>query len=309
MLYLSTRNKTDSFTAFRAMHNDHTPDGGLYVPFRLTAFSSEELVQIKSMTFGDAVAKILNLLFSQQLTGWDIDFCIGRAPVKVEQIGHKAIVAEMWHNHDGAYKTTREIVFHRIFGTPQAPSEWACIAIDIAFLFGIYTQLPDADVFDVSLCEDEVSAITAAWYAKNMGLPVGRILLTCGEMSPVWNFVLNGQLNTTALKRLGDNFVGMAERMIYDTYQFDTAQDFVAACVENASYNIDEENRSMLTDRLHAVVVGADRAENVVQSTVRTNGYTLSTDAAGAFGGLQDYRSKGGESRLTLLLSCVKPTN
>ncbi len=309
MLYLSTRNKTDSFTAFRAMHNDNTPDGGLYVPFRITPFSSDELTEIKAMTFGDAVAKILNLFFSQQLTGWDVEFCVGRTPVKTEVIGHKTVVAELWHNHEGNYQTTRNTLYSRIYSTSQVPSDWANIAIDTAFLFGVYTQIDESGVFDISISEHEISTVMAAWYAMSLGLPIGRILLTCSELSPVWDLIQRGQVNTAALKRQDGGAERMIERIIYDTYHFDVAQDYLHACQQGKAYSVDEALFGKLTERLHAVVVGADRADNVIQSTARTNGYVLSNDAASAFGGLQDYRSKGGDSRLTLLLSCVRPNN
>ncbi len=309
MLYLSTRNKTDSFTAFRAMHNDNTPDGGLYVPFHVVPFTDDELTQIKALTFGDAVAKILNLFFSQQLTGWDVDFCVGKMPVKVEPVGHKAIVAELWHNHEGTYESTRNTLYSRLYSTSDSPSDWAKIAIDVAVLFGVHTLMADAEVFDLSIDENEYSMIAAAWYARNLGLPVGRILLTCKELSPVWDFVRYGRLNTTSVKRFNHDLPRLVERILFDTYGFEAAQEYLAAYAKGEMYLIDEELLNLLTERLDAVVVGTDRADNVILSTERTNGYILSCDAAAAFGGLQDYRSKGGESRLTLLLSGVRPAN
>ncbi len=309
MLYLSTRNKTDSFTAFRAMHNDHTPDGGLYVPFRLTAFNEEELAQLKNMSFGEVVAKVLNLFASQQLTGWDIDFCIGRTPAKVESAGHKAVVAELWHNHDNKYLTTRNTLYSKLYSTSEEPSDWAKIAIDTAILFGVYALIPADEAFNIALREDELSFAIAAVYARALGLPIGHILLSCSEMSPIWELVRTGQINTGALKRREFAYNSFLERLIFDTYGFEDAQKYVDAYNRSETYTIEEEQIGKITDQLKAAVIGPDRAENVIQSVIRSNGYVMSVDAAGAFGGLQDYRSKGGESRLTLLISGEKPVN
>ena len=43
MLYISTRNNTDTYTAHRALHEEYAPDGGFYVPFYLPTFSSDAL--------------------------------------------------------------------------------------------------------------------------------------------------------------------------------------------------------------------------------------------------------------------------
>ena len=307
MLYLSTRSKTDSFTAFRAAHNENTPDGGLYVPFRIKPFNAEELTEMKTMTFGESVAKILNLFFSQQLTGWDVDFCIGKASVKIENAGHKAIVAELWHNPEGVYEVTRNALYSRLYSTSELPSEWAKVAIDTAILFGVFTQCCDTDLFDIALCEEEITLITAAWYAKNLGLPIGRILLVCNGESALWDMVRNGKINSTMLKKKGNNISRFVERIIFDCYGFMTTQDYIAAFDKNEPYGIEEEAFAPIADRLQTVVVGADRADKVIQSTERSNGYTLSRDTARALGGLHDYRSQGGDSVLTLLIAEAKP--
>lgn len=304
MLYLSTRNKTDSFTAYRAMHNDNTPDGGLYVPFRLTPFSDAERKEIRQMSFGNAVAKLLNLFFNEQLTGWDVDFCIGRTPVKLESAGHKTVVAELWHNTDGSYETTRNILYSRIFSTSQKPADWAKIAIDTAILFGIHTQMQE-EMFDLSLPEDAVSQIAAAWYAKELGLPIGKIILTCSDMSPAWDFVLHGKLNTAALKQQSIGSDRLFERIFFDLYGYECVERYLNSRI----FTLEEDAFRPIPEILSVVVVGNDRAENVTQNVVRTNGYKLSSDAATAYGGLQDYRSRGGESRPTLLLSLQKPVN
>ena len=57
MLYVSTRNTTDSYTAYRVLHEDYAPDGGVFAPYRLPIFSSEEHKSFCEKTFGERVAK------------------------------------------------------------------------------------------------------------------------------------------------------------------------------------------------------------------------------------------------------------
>ena len=63
MLYVTTRNTADAYTAYRALHEVFAPDGGYYVPFRLTAYSDEEISIIKTQTPGEIIAGILNVIF------------------------------------------------------------------------------------------------------------------------------------------------------------------------------------------------------------------------------------------------------
>ena len=47
MLYVSTRNRMDTYTAYRALHEKNAPDGGKFVPFQLVAFDAGEIEQLK----------------------------------------------------------------------------------------------------------------------------------------------------------------------------------------------------------------------------------------------------------------------
>ena len=80
MLYISTRSKIDSFTAYRALHENCAPDGGAFAPMQLRKFGSDEIELLLRSSFNDAVSTILNYFFSTKLSGFDLDFSIGRMP-------------------------------------------------------------------------------------------------------------------------------------------------------------------------------------------------------------------------------------
>ena len=66
MLYVTTRNNRDPFTAYRAMREGRGPDGGFFLPFRHPMFSSEEINALAEKTFGQCVAEVLNRLFNMR---------------------------------------------------------------------------------------------------------------------------------------------------------------------------------------------------------------------------------------------------
>ena len=68
MLYVTTRNNRDAYTAQRVLRENRGPDGGLYVPFREPVFSREEIDALKGKSFHQCVAEVLNRLFNTKLT-------------------------------------------------------------------------------------------------------------------------------------------------------------------------------------------------------------------------------------------------
>ena len=100
MLYATTRNRLDAVTTNHVLVESRGPDGGLFVPLNLPKFSAQERKRLSEQSFGHCVAEILNLFFSTKLTGWDVDFCIGRYPVRLEPLAHRIYMAETWHNPD-----------------------------------------------------------------------------------------------------------------------------------------------------------------------------------------------------------------
>lgn len=302
MLYVSTNNKTDSFTAYRVLHEDMTPDGGLFAPFHLPSYTAEEIEEIKELSFSETVTKILNLFFSRRLTSWDVEFSIGRYPFKMETIGQRVIVAELWHNNQQDYDYIVSSLYNKLTDKPcDKVPQWVCIAIEIAVLFGLYGELLRRGIenADIAVTDDVVFYPVAAWYARKMGLPIGFILCGCEENSGFWEFLRRGEASATVSEQI--------QRLIYENFGVDKAAKFAAARNEGRIYRLGETETGMLSQGIYPTVIGSDRITAVAASIQRTCGYTADTLTAAAYGAVQDYRAATGENRPTLLLSRRKP--
>ena len=111
MLYVTTRSNADAFTAHRALTEARGSDGGQYLPFRPLQFSPEQIAALKDQTFGDIASMLLNRLFGTKLTRWDVEFAVGRYPVRVHHLSHRVLVGECWHNpKDHADRTVSGLV-------------------------------------------------------------------------------------------------------------------------------------------------------------------------------------------------------
>jgi len=322
VLYVTTRDKTDSFTAQYTLSRDYAPDGGLFVPFQLPLYTKAEINALREKSYGQIIADILNLFFSARIDGWDVDFCIGRYPAKLVSMSHRITVAETWHNPDQDFARVVRNLTGRIRGTDDTegiPTNWAKIAVRIAMLFGLFGELeriglagPDRKM-DIAVTSGDFSVPMAAFYARKMGLPVGTIICCCNENSNFWDFLYHGQLHTNIAAvstNTPDADVTLPldlERLIFSVFGRDEIMRFRDACNKAEIYTLDESKLTLLREGLFSAVVSGKRMESVIHNVYKTSTYLLDPYAALAYGGLQDYRASCAETSNALIISERSP--
>jgi len=305
MLYLSTRNATDCYTAYRALNEPKSPDGGIFVPFRLPVFTKDDLREIQSHSSCEAIAKVLNLFFGLRLSGWDVECVVGRCPLKPESVNQHLLFAEGWRNPDGDVKYLFTSLYRRMTGKPEVanpPSGWAYIAIEIALLFGFYaavSNLPDQGL-DVAVTTGDFADITAVLFAKHMGLPLNSIICASNENNADWDLITKGEFSANTSPEYLESF-------LYIRLGAEGVKRYLDACNRNRVYYVEEEQLPVLNENMFAAVVSSKRVESIVSGMYRANGYAIDPHTAVAYGGLQDYRANTGLNRDTLILAKNRP--
>lgn len=316
MLYVTTRNNAQPQTAFRAFSESRGEDGGLYLPLRLGPLSSEEIAGLKEKSFGEAVAQILNLFFATQLTGWDVEFAVGRYPIRLIPMSHRMVLTEIWHNPDWDFaRTIREMSLLVSGGNSDCPGNWGEIAIRIAFLFGIFAELMSSGELeenagvDVSVASGDFSGPMAAVYARQMGLPIANVVVCCNENSAPWDLICKGELKTgvvpiqTALPACDHGVPEGIERLLYACGGGKAVEEFLARQSRGGVYFPDEETSAAMRAMLQVSVVSSKRVMSSLRNIYKTSGKVLGPYTALTWCGLMDYRARTGESRLSLVLS------
>lgn len=308
MLYITTRNNNDAYTAYRTLGQGRGPDRGLFVPFQMPRLSREQIIALQDKSFGQNLADILNLFFNARLDGWDIDFCIGRYPAKLVPMSHRIMVAETWHNHDYDFARIVRNLSSRIRGiedTTGHPTNWAWITIRIATLFALFgtlSRLNVADVdhpIDVALPSGDFAGPMAVWYAREMGLPVTNIVCSCDDNDATWDLLHQGELYPNAAMNIPSDL----ERLISATMGRDEAKRYAEKMEKGRPYLPPEAGLERLRSGMFAAVISWKRRENIIGSVYRTSTYILDPGSAMAYGGLQDYRASVGETRPALILT------
>lgn len=303
MLYVTTRNDQNAFTVQRIMAQSRGADGGLYLPLHFPRFSDEDLKKLRAQSFNQRIASVLNLFFSSKLSGWDIDFSVGRYPVRLRDLSHRIILGEFWHNLQWKYDYFENKLAELICCENTESGSWTAIAIRMAILAGALLEREETeyDKMDVAVAANDFSVPISAWYLGKMGFPVGNVICCCTENNLLWELVCLGQMKTD--DAVPDNL----ERLVSDCGGIGEAAYFSSCCSDRSIYSASDATLENLRQRMHVSVVSGDRVETAVPNVFSTYDYILQAESALAYCGLMDYRTKTGITRPVMVISDYSP--
>jgi len=316
---LTTRSKQDTYTAARALAEDRGPDGGFFVPFKLPRFEDSEIRELGNKSFSQNVAEIINLFFGTKLDSWSVEFAIGRYPMKLVPITGREIVAETWHNPQWRFERLARGLEKAVLQSDQispVPTDWLMIVSRIAVLFGIFGQLikDGTDMpMDVAVPTGDFSAPMAAWYARQMGLPIDNILCCCNDNNGTWRLLHKGEIRTdtaavpTATPQCDHAVAKDLERLIFGTLGFQAAAAFAQAVQSGQTCYLEPDQLQILRKGMYAPVTGLRRLESAVSNLYQNCRYLPDAYTALCYSGILDYRSVTGESGKVLIISEESP--
>lgn len=313
MLYATTRSDRDAFTAHCTLNSNKAADGGAYRVFHAPNFSEIEIQCLLEKNFSQCVADVLNMLFDAKLTSWDVEFTIGRYPVQITSLGHRLHFAEPWHNPDWGYAWLPRRLATLLPQNTDAVTEWVKIAVKIAIMFGAFGNLYRSGIrrADIVVASDDFSSFISAWYARQWGLPVERIVCCCSEDDFLWEMIYHGQIRTDPAVWSAEGKqtaqITNLERLIYECGGTEEVTRFVESCSAGAVYSPGEAVLEKLREGIFVSVSGKKRAENMIPRIYGTYDYLMSADTALSYIGLMDYRSKTGKICDALIFAQTSP--
>lgn len=320
MVYVTTRKDREPYSAQQTLQAGRGEDGGLFVPSPVPDFSRKELEKLWHLPFTARIAQVLNGLFETSITQWDVDFCVGRHPVKLVLLPQKILLAQCWHNWEGDLSYLVRVLASRLRSDGKAVAgEWTEVAVRIALLLAIlgearqYVDFSQGETMDVSVLSGEFYGPISAWYARNWGAPIGSIICCCNENDLLWELFHRGQLRTDGVARetatpLGDVALPAAlERLIYAAGGTQEVVRFLDAVRRGSVYTPGEDVQQQLTRGMAVSVVGKQRMEATLRS-VWACGTLLGPYDGLCHGGLLDHRTKTGSREWALIFSERSPT-
>lgn len=319
MLYVTTRSDREAYTAHHALMENRAPDGGFYVPMKMPSFDRAQIESLTKRPFNRCVADILNLFLGCRLTAFDVDFTIGRSPVRLTGLKHRIFLAQCWYNLDWDYSRMERLLYQKAAGEGE-PSDWFRIALRIGVLFGFLGKLQRMEVagvkapVDIAVLSGDFSGVMAAWYARSFGLPIGNIILCCNDNNNPWELLHHGEMrtNTVAITTLTPeadfSIPTDLERFIHSCGGSREVARFLENCREGRMYIPSDFAYETMQKGMYASVVGNARMLSAIPNVYRTHGEVLDPYTALVYSGLLDYRAGTGESKPALVLSDKGPT-
>ena len=309
MLYVTTRSNCETYTAAKTLTVDTAADGGMFVPFQIPSLSLDTL---RGMSQEGVIAAVLGLFFRNKPTEDAVLSCLGGTPFQLQNIDRKITVAQLWNNRRRSFDKIEYALYGKLcLEVPPCAyvTQWAKIAIRIAVLTALLAT--EGREVDIAVNAGDFLTPMAAYYCKEMGLPVGKILCVTNENSSLWDFFTHGELNCsaapqpTSLPALDVELPHQLERLIFAVSGLHSAKEFAVCAEQGKTYKCEDVYETAVDFAVS--VVSAQRVPSVIHRIYRTNGCVLDIYSALTFGGLQDYRATGGDIRQTLILSDYSP--
>lgn len=310
MLYVTTRSNCETYTAAKTLTVDTAADGGMFVPFQIPRIA---LSKLQGMPQEAVISTVLGLFFRNTPSEEAVLDCLGGTPFRTKNIDRKITVAQLWNGRRRSFdKIEYDLYCKLCLEVPPCgkATQWAKIAIRISILAALLAA--EGREVDIAVNAGDFLTPMAAYYCREMGLPVGNILCVTNENSNLWEFFTHGELAcgatvlSTTLPALDVVLPHQLERLIFAVSGLHSAKEFALCAEKSKTYHCDDADE--LSDGFAVSVVSTQRVPSVIHRIYRTSSYVLDTYSALTFGGLQDYRATSGDIRQTLILSDYSPT-
>lgn len=318
MLYQSTRDKIDTFTAHRVLRENCPKDGGCFLPFRIPMLEKEEYKKLSGSGFLDNLATLLNRFFNTTISAWDLECVLGKTPAVFMPVSQKVTFVQLWNNPKKNFRYLLRSTYRTLVGNEsgkEAPTLWARLAIRISFVCAAVIELGKQGIqqADFAVNAGDFEQAFAVYYSKQMGLPIRKIIIGCNDNSNLWDFVNRGvfhcdaSVHKTDLPDLDVAIPVCFEAFLFTAFGHQNTCKYLQCMAESADYQLEEEQLTEMGGELFASVIGSERVALVRNSMKRTDNCDLDPYTAVSVAALQDYRAKTGESRSTIIFAEYSP--
>lgn len=156
--------------------------------------------------------------------------------------------------------------------------------------------------------------ILAAFYAKNMGLPIGKLVCASNENKVLYDFFTTGTYDKnrefilTTSPSMDILISSNLERLVYRIAgnSAEKNQQLMKSLQENGSYTITEDMRAQLTS-FYGNFASEEETAAVIQEIYQEAGYIIDTHTAVAAAVYKKYQKETGDKTKTVIASTASP--
>ncbi|MEZ3485756.1 MAG: threonine synthase [Lachnospiraceae bacterium] len=175
-------------------------------------------------------------------------------------------------------------------------------------------EITDKEEINVAVPTGNFGNILAAYYAKQMGVPIAKLICASNENKVLFDFFRTGTYDRnrafvlTSSPSMDILISSNLERLIYLAAGEDAelTKELMAGLKDGGSYTVTEEMRAKLADFVSGFASEGDTAACIKRIYDKT-GYVLDTHTAVAAHVCEQYRRKSGDSRKCVAASTASP--
>ena len=175
-------------------------------------------------------------------------------------------------------------------------------------------KISDGEAINVVVPTGNFGNILAAFYAKNMGVPIAKLICASNENKVLYDFFETGSYDRnrefmlTSSPSMDILISSNLERLIYRIAGNDAKKnaDFMAALSQEGNYQITDEMKKELADFYGNYASEKETADRIKELYDKT-GYVIDTHTAVASVVYQKYKAACGDDKKTVIASTASP--
>ena len=175
-------------------------------------------------------------------------------------------------------------------------------------------EIQSGEKINVAVPTGNFGNILAAFYAKNMGLPIGKLLCASNENKVLYDFFSTGTYDRnrafvlTSSPSMDILISSNLERLIYRIAGNNPGknQTLMRQLQEDGKYTITEEMWEQLSD-FYGNYASEGETASIIREFYQTSGYIMDTHTAVAASVYKKYREETGDRTKTVIASTASP--
>ena len=248
----------------------------------------------------------------------------------VTQAGDNVAVSAVRGNFDDAQTGVKQIFGDKAFAAELSRRgwflssansiNWGRLLPQIVYYFSAYCDavtggmIAMGDKLNFVVPTGNFGDILAGWYAKEMGLPVGKLVCASNANNVLTDFIRTGTYNknrpfhTTASPSMDILVSSNLERLLYALCGSDTeVADYMQQLREQGSYTVSDELKAKIQATFAGGFCNDIQTREKIGHAWRDHRYLIDTHTAVAYHVLDDYRSETGDRTPTVVVSTASP--
>ena len=245
------------------------------------------------------------------------------------QEGNNVAVCAIEGNFDDAQSGVKRIFTDKAIGEKLAENSmafssansinWGRLCPQIVYYFSAYAdfiaegEIKAGDEINVVVPTGNFGNILAAYYAKEMGLPVKTLICASNSNSVLTEFLTTGVYNrnreffTTISPSMDILISSNLERLLYSMAGSENVKDWMKQLSENGKYEVDAETLAKIKAQFAAGCCNDDETKATISKIFKEKNYLCDTHTAVAVKVYYDYKAKTGDAAPAVIASTASP--